>query len=400
MAFAGLGVVVGGAGFGVVELSVEGAFIHGLAEIALVLVLFVDAARIDVSRLGSEHDVPLRLLGLGLPLTMVAGTGAALLILPGLELWEAVVLGVILSPTDAALGQAVVTNSAIPVRVRQALNVESGLNDGLAFPVLLIVLSLAMETEAGGVGSWALFVAGQLTLGPLAGLLIGGAGAAAVEWAARRKDMNRAFIQISVLSLAILAFGTAEVIGGNGFIAAFVAGMVVGTRSRTLLDAVEDFGETEGQLLNLVVFLIFGAVLLPTVLGDLTAAHVLYAVLSLTVIRMVPVALSLTGTRLAPVTVLFLGWFGPRGLASILYVLIISEGAAEGLAGLSGIVAVAYLTVALSILSHGMSASPLASWYARHIGSRSDADAEQVAVRAFPTRVRHRRGGAADERTP
>ncbi len=390
MVFTAFGLVTGAAMLDVVRLSVQGGFMHGLAEITLVLVLFTDAARIDVSRLGAQHDVPLRLLGIGLPLTMVAGTAAAMVLFPDLGIWPAAILGVILSPTDAALGQAVVSNPVILVRVRQALNVESGLNDGLAFPILLIVLSLAAEEEATrGVASWAFFVAGQIVLGPLAGVVIGAVGSACVEWAVRRGDMNRVFVQISVLCLAVLAFGTAEVIGGNGFIAAFVAGMVVGTRSRTLLDAVEDFGETEGQLLNLVVFLIFGAVLLPTALGHLTAAHVLYAALSLTVIRLVPVAISLIGTRLVPVTVLFIGWFGPRGLASILYVLIISEGY-PALPGLGDIVTVAYLTVLMSILAHGVSASPLARRYGRRIGAMEGADAEQVTVAPFPTRLRHR----------
>ena len=392
MVFTAFGFVAGAAAFDVVDLSVNGGFVHGLAEITLVLVLFTDAARIDVSRLGAEHDVPLRLLGIGLPLTMILGTGAALLIFPDLGFWEAAVLAVILSPTDAALGQAVVSNPAVPVRVRQALNVESGLNDGIAFPVLVICLALAVETEESrGALEWAMFVAGQLSLGPLAGLVVGVAGSALVAWAYRHKDMNRVFVQISVLALALLAFGTAETIGGNGFIAAFVAGMVVGTRSRLLLDAVDDFGETEGQLLNLVVFLIFGAVLLPSALPEIGIRHAIYAVLSLTVLRMVPVALGLIGTKLQRSTVLFIGWFGPRGLASILYVLIISEGEGEALAGLGDIVSVAYLTVLLSILLHGLSASPLARAYGQHIERAQEAAAEQRKVFSFPTRShRHR----------
>lgn len=396
MVFAAFGLVTGSAMLNVVEIAVDGAFLHGLAEIALVLVLFTDAARINVSQLSTEHDVPLRLLGVGLPLTMLLGFAAALLLVPGLELWEAAVLAVILSPTDAALGQAVVSNKAVPQRVRQALNVESGLNDGIAFPVLVIVLTLAVEAETGrGIGAWILFVLGQLALGPFVGLLVGRLGAASVEWASQRREMNHAFVQISVLSLAIIAFGAAEVVGGNGFIAAFVAGMTVGTRSRTLLDAVEDFGETEGQLLNLVVFMIFGAVLLPLALDAISLSHVLYAVLSLTLIRMVPVALSLLGMGLSPSTVLFLGWFGPRGLASILYVLIINE-KGEGLAGTPDIIAVAFLTVAFSILAHGVSAAPLARSYGRRMAEVGDAEPEHRRVFAFPTRIKHPRNGHVD----
>ena len=392
MVFTAFGLVTGSAVLGVVSLNVNGAVIHSLAEITLVLVLFTDAARIDVSRLNAEHDVPLRLLGIGLPLTIVFGTVAALLVLPGLDVWQAALLAVILSPTDAALGQAVVNNPAVPVRIRQALNVESGLNDGLAFPVLVIVLSLAVEAEeARGVAAWGLFTAGQVVLGPLAGIGVGAAGAAAVAWAHRRGIMNRVFVQISVLSLAIMAFGTAELIGGNGFIAAFVAGMVVGTRSRVLLDAVEDFGETEGQLLNLVVFMIFGAVLLPVAFAEVGGRHLVYALLSLTVLRMVPVAVSLIGTRLMRRSVLFIGWFGPRGLASLLYVLIISEGAGAGLAGLHDVTVTAFLTVALSIVLHGVSAAPLARRYGRSVDG-GPASGERQSVSPFPTRLRSHHG--------
>ncbi len=388
MVFTLFGLLIGSAVLDVVDLPATNSVIDALAQITLVLALFTDAARIDVTRLGAEHDVPLRLLGIGLPLTMLFGTLMAWWLFPGLGLWPAAVLGVILAPTDAALGQAVVTDERIPQRVRQALNVESGLNDGLAFPVLLIVLSLALESEAGrSAGGWGVFVLSQVGLGPLAGLAVGLAGAFAVEFCAGRGWMNRAFLQISVLSLAILAYGGAEAIGGNGFIAAFAAGMVVGTRSRRLLDAVEEFGETEGKLLNLVVFLLFGAVLLPTAFAELGWRHLVYAGLSLTLIRMLPVALSLVGTRLLPVTVAFLGWFGPRGLASILYLLLIIEAGED--AGMADVAPAVLVTVALSVLLHGASASPAARAYgaliARMVEARTSPERQEVFP--FPTRI-------------
>lgn len=216
-----------------------------------------------------------------------------------------------------------------------------------------------------------------------------------MERAHRRRTMSRPFVQISVLSLALIAFGAAEIVGGNGFIASFVAGMVAGTRSRTLLDAVEDLGETEGHPLGFVVFLLFGAVLLPPILADLTVMHIVYAVLSLTAIRMVAVALSLVGVGLRWVTVGFLGWFGPRGLASILYVLLISGGEGLGttmaLADAGEVTAIVYITVFLSILLHGASAAPAARAYARIMKrwGPDEADEEHRPVRGFPTRVRH-----------
>ena len=256
---------------------------------------------------------------------MAPGAGLALLVFPGLGLWPAMVLGVILAPTDAALGQAVVSNQSVPQRIRQGLNGESALNDGLAFPALLVAASLAGASVGGedrGATAWAAFVAGQLILGPLVDLAVGWLGSRMAGWAVERGWMNAVFLRIATLSLALLAFAGAELLGGNGFIAAFACGLAAGTGPRRVLDGVKDFGETEGQLLTLIVFLLFGAVLLSGAIEGLGWRHILYAVLSLTAVRMNPVALACVGLRLAPSTVAFLGWFGPRGLASIIYLLL------------------------------------------------------------------------------
>lgn len=403
MVFTLFGLAISSSGLGLVDLSVDNHFIDWLAKVTLVLALFTDAARIDLRRLNAQHDVPARLLGIGLPLSMVFGALVAWWLFPGMTLWQAAVLAVILAPTDAALGQAVVSNHAIPQRVRQALNVESGLNDGLAFPVLLIALALAVQLQPGHTWDhWMLFLAKQLLLGPAAGVMVAYAGAWALNYASERKLINHIFFQIAVLALALLAFSGAEVIGGNGFIAAFCAGLVIGTRSRLILDALEDFGETEGQLLTLIVFLLFGAVLLPLGLAEMQWRHWAYAILSLSLIRMLAVALSLVGTRLLPMTVGFLGWFGPRGLASILYLLLIME---EGeLSAAPDIVTTVLLTVFLSVLLHGASASPAARSYSRRL-RRMDTrhtGAERQPVFPFPTRIPHWRskdpGKAADNR--
>ena len=401
MAFTGFGFLMGAGALGVVDPPLRGTALQDLAEITLVVALFTDAARIDLRRLGRQHDVPLRLLGIGLPLTVVAGTALALALFPGLDLWSAAVLGVILAPTDAALGQAVVSDPRVPQRVRQALNVESGLNDGMAFPALLIAASLAGAGALGegggeaarGAAGWTAFVAGQLALGPLVGAAVGIAGALAAERAVARGWMNDVFLRISTLALALVSYTGAEIVGGNGFIAAFVCGLVVGTRSRRLLDGVEDFGETEGQLLTLVVFLLLGAVLLPDV-GGLGWRHWLYAVASLTAVRMIPVALSLVGTRLAPSTVLFLGWFGPRGLASIIYLLLVLE--AGAIPGVADVERTVLLTIALSVVLHGATAAPLAGLYGRRMKAR-DAAPEHRPVFPFPTRMRTTRQKARDQ---
>ncbi|EKE43754.1 hypothetical protein OCGS_2088 [Oceaniovalibus guishaninsula JLT2003] len=399
MVFTAFGFVAGTAVLGIVEPSIQTPGIQILAELTLVVALFTDAARIDLGRLGREHDMPIRLLGLGLPLTVVAGTGMAMLLFPELGLWPAALVGVMLAPTDAALGQAVVSDSRVPQRVRQALNVESGLNDGLAFPALLLVASLAgAASDLGvgsgdtGVGGWAAFIAGQLLLGPAVGVGVGLGGALLIERARAADWMNDIFVRIATLALAILAYTGAELIGGNGFIAAFAGGLAVGTRTRAVLEGVEDFGETEGQLLTLLVFLLFGAVLLPE-LANIDWRHWVYALLSLTVLRMVPVALSLIGTRLAPATVLFVGWFGPRGLASIIYLLLILE--SGGVPGMDQIQRIVLLTVLLSIVLHGATAAPWAGRYGRHMKAKDTAP-EHRPVFPFPTRMRNTREKAGE----
>ncbi len=323
------------------------------------------------------------MLGFGLPLTVLAGAAAAVWLFPGIGIWHAALLGAILAPTDAALGQAVVNDERTPMQIRQALNVESGLNDGLAFPAVLVFLSLTGGAETRAPEEWALFIALQLGMGPLVGLAVGWFGGLAAERMAGAGWMNRVFLQISGLSLALMAYAGAELLHGNGFIAAFTAGLVIGMRSEALKGPLEDFGEVEAQLLSLVVFIAFGAIMLPAALAGAGWDIVAYAALSLTLVRMVPVALSLLGTDLAPVSRLYLGWFGPRGLASILYLLLIVE-AAE-LAPGSTVYDAVVVTVAASILLHGASARWLAGVYARSI-ARGEAPAEHRQVTPFATR--------------
>jgi NhaP-type Na+/H+ or K+/H+ antiporter len=333
--------------------------------------------------------VPVRLLVIGLPLTIIVGTLVAAGLFAGLSFWEGAVLAAILAPTDAALGQAVVSSRLVPVRIRQALNVESGVNDGVVLPLLLILLAVAGTAEhTESVGYWVRFTALQITLGPLVGIGVGYVGGKLVELASRTGWMNHAFQQIAALGLALLAFAAAELVGGNGFIAAFVAGLVVGNFVRSICGCLFEFGEAEGELLTYFVFGIFGAVMVPRAMAGITAQGWLYAGLSLTVIRMVPVALSLVGSRLRPGTVLFLGWFGPRGLASILFALLMLE--EFPLTGSSTIVDVVVATVLLSVFAHGITAVPWANLYARHMDKMKDEPQmpEHMPVEEMPTRRR------------
>ena len=345
-----------------IVLNPDHILVHSLAEVTLVVVLFADAARIDIRRLRSEHSIPIRLLFAGIPLTVLLGTGAALVILPALSIWEAALIASILAATDAALGQAVVTSEAVPLRIRNALNVESGLNDGLALPLVLVFASLA---SIGGEGAahWIRFGLLQVTLGPLVGVAIGAVGALGVKAALSRGWTNAPLEGIATVATAALAVAVAESVGGNGFIAAFVAGLSFGNLLPRRCDFVHEFAESEGQLLTLATFGLVGACVIPHSLAGSELAWWLYAALALTGIRMLAAILALIGAKLRISTQLFLGWFGPRGLASVLFAMIALEGMPlENAETIRGVVAA---TVVLSVFAHGASAFPLATLFGR-----------------------------------
>jgi sodium/hydrogen antiporter len=380
------GFVLGPAGLGLVEFKLDDHTVLLVSEIALAIVLFTDAAGINLSVLRRNERLPLRLLGVGMPLTIAFGTALAALLLTDLTFWEAAIVGTVLAPTDAALGQAVVSNPRVPVRIRQALNVEAGLNDGLSVPFLALFLTLAeAEGEHLSAYIWIRFALEQVGFGILVGIGVGLVGGWLVRWASQRGWMTDSFQRLALLTLAIIAWALADQIGGNGFIAAFVGGLVVGPTVERVGERVIRFTEAEGQLLNLSVFFIFGVLVLGAV-QPLSWEVALYALLSLTLIRMLPVALSLYGTYLRGVSVVFAGWFGPRGLASIVLGLIVVE-EAPLLPGRDEIEAVVALTVLLSVLLHGITAAPLSAVYARRVrGMVAGAPEKQGTVEA-PTRA-------------
>ena len=362
------GALLGPAGLGLVEMGLDDHTVLLLGEIALALVLFTDAARTDLSTLGQNKALPLRLLGIGMPLTIILGAAAAALLLTDLAFWEAAIVGTVLAPTDAALGQAVVSNPRVPVRVRQALNVEAGLNDGLSVPFLALFLILA-EADDGQLPAraWARFALEQVGLGVLVGVGVGLAGGWLVAWASRKGWMTGAFQRLALLALALIAWALADQIG---------AGLAVGPTAKSAGEQLIQFTDAEGQLLSLSVFFVFGALAIGLI-QPLSWEVALYALLSLTAIRMLPVALSLLRTRLAWVSVLFVGWFGPRGLASIvLGLIVVAE--APLLAARNEIEMVVASTVLLSVLLHGITAAPLSAAYARRVeGMAQDAPERQ-----------------------
>jgi NhaP-type Na+/H+ or K+/H+ antiporter len=364
MLFSVFGFVAGPALLGLVPVHVSNESVHLLAEVTLILVLFSDAANIDLAQLRRDHNLPVRMLGIGMPLTIVLGAAAALFLFDDLSFWEAALLAAILVPTDAALGQAVVSNRLVPVRIRQALNVESGLNDGIALPFVLVFAAFASAMHGDtNAGEWVMFAGKQVILGPIAGIAIGYAGARLAAVCYRTQWMSETAEGMIALGIAFGAFAFAETIHGNGFIAAFVAGLTFGNTLQHKCKFLYEFAESEGQILVLLTFAAFGAAMLPQALSSVTLVYVVFAIASLTLVRMLPVHLSLIGTGVKPVTSIFLGWFGPRGLASVLFVLLILDEAE--FKNETTIFSVVIFTVAVSVLLHGITAGPAARRYGK-----------------------------------
>jgi NhaP-type Na+/H+ or K+/H+ antiporter len=361
-----------------------------LAEVTLVLVLFSDASRVGLRDLRADLGLCVRLLAVGLPLTIGLGTLLALGLFGGMNIWLALLVGAALAPTDAALGAGVMLNRAVPGRIRRLINVESGLNDGIATPFVLVALAGAgTAAHEPGVGPGA--AAAELALGLAVGAVVGGAGGWLVRLARRRGWAAEGFAGAAVLGLAVCAYASAVALHGNGFIAAFVGGLAFGTAAGRRGEPLVPFVEETGALVSLLVWLAFGAVAIVPAFEGLSWQVVVYAVLSLTVIRMAPVALALAGAGLGRAAAAFVGWFGPRGLASVVFALLALEDLGEHVARPA--VTVIAVTVLLSVIAHGTSAEPLARRYGTQLAPTASG-AGPAGLPEMPTRRLTRRAPA------
>ncbi len=378
--FVAVGVAL--AALGTIDMPSAPENLKPLVEVTLVWVLFSDAARIRVSDLRYDLGRCVRLLGFGLPLTILLGWAVAVWLLPGLDLWLALLVAAALAPTDAALGVPVVTNRAVPSRIRRLITVESGLNDGIATPVVVLAIAGAASVEGlGGVGPGQAVL--ELAIGVVVGVAVGAGGGGLLRWARRAGWAAEGFIGIAVLALALGAYAGALLAHGNGFVAAFCGGLAFAAAAGPRGPAEVGFLEQASGLVSLLVWLAFGAVAVPIMLEGLDLAVVLYAVLSLTLVRMLPVALALIGAGVDRATVLFVGWFGPRGLASLVFALLALE---ELGPGADHAVAAIAVTVLLSVVAHGASAAPLAARYGASAAREAEPDAPDVPVRGLPGR--------------
>ena len=360
---------------GVHELDMQREDLLRLAEIGLVMLLFTDATHINLKTLRSRERLPLRLLSIGMLLTILLGAVAAHLIFPQLSLWETGILAAILAPTDAGLGQVIVQSPRVPLRIRQSLDVEAGLNDGLSVPFLMFFIAVSLIGTEGSSRVLLNFLFEQLGMGALAGLAVGFIGGLLLGMARRKEWMAESVQQLGLVALPILSVLACKPVGGSMFIAAYVAGLAVQTGFHDAGIQSLHFTEGWGQLFGYFVFFLFG-LLAALAFGQFSPVHAVYAMLSLTVVRMVPVAIALIGTRLNSATILFMGWFGPRGLASIVLGLVYLEEEAQ-LPGEETIKMAVMATVMLSIFAHGSSALPGINLYARKVAELDAAAPEK-----------------------
>ncbi len=370
LAFVATGAVLGFA-VGPIDASIM-AGTQLIAEVTLVLILFHDAAQVRPREIGSDGGLYARLLLIGFPLTILLGYLVALAVFPGLPVMMALLLAAALAPTDAGLGAPTVLNPVVPSRIRRGLNVESGLNDGLATPVVLFAIAVIAGQEGLAARESLMDALVELTLGVIAGVVVGAAGGALLGWSRGRGMSTAASRTLGVLMIPLMAYGTALLISGNGFVAAFVSGTAFAGAATWIRDEHSALlgAEELSDLLGYAVWLVLGLIAVPLVWREAGWRELLFAVLALTVVRMLPVALSLLGTRLRPQTVAFIGWFGPRGLASVVFALIALE-SLEVDDDLRVVLATISLTVLLSVIAHGFSAQPLATRYGTWVAGTS-----------------------------
>lgn len=355
-----VGIAIGPLGLGLIGTDAEATIIREVAELTLALMLFNDAVRIDLRALRTGYSVPLRLLGVGLPLMIVLGTALAYGLFPEWGLASAALLATMLAPTDAALGDAVVSDARVPVRIRQGLSIESGLNDGLSVPIFLVLLAVVAEPGSAGRGALLTELAQQIGIGALCGIVLGGGAGALFRLAVRHDMIGHVWRMIAVATLAFGCFVSAAVFGGSGFIGAFVGGVAFGLASEAR--SAEDSALTEnlGSIFDSLSFLLLGAAVLPLVLELFDWRMAVYALLSLVALRMASVVVAMLRSGARRPTVAFMGWFGPRGLATLVFsVLVIDAQVPNG----DLIASAAVIGVVMSILAHGFSAPPLVRAY-------------------------------------
>ena len=393
--FTAAGLILGPTGLGALHLDIAAEGLRLLAEATLAMVLFTDAAKADLGVVRQNLQLPERLLLLGLPLSILLGLGVAWLVFPSLNVLELALLATMLAPTDAALGKPVVTNPTVPAATRELLNVESGLNDGICVPILVILLGLAVgiQIEGDTLSHVIRVVAKEIGTGLAVGGVLTGGTALLLRWAKTHDSASEGWTEVPAVALAGACFAAAQALGGSGFIACFIGGLLLGRLVPEGKHAVLCGAENTGEVLALLTWLVFGSVVVGQLTGRLSLPVVLYALLSLTVIRMLPVFLCLLGTPIGTAERLFIGWFGPRGLASIVFAIMVFD---AGLPGNSVLMRTVACTVLLSVIAHGVTANPLS----RALTARGSSGAVPLSPTGEPAEPIRGDAVAARDRAP
>ena len=369
MIFVAFGVLLGPYGYGLFQSTVEWLTIERFVEVTLVLLLFADASTLSFHQVSEDSLLPARLLLIGMPLTIVLGGLVVLVLFPGEKLGFALLLGTILAPTDAALGWPIFTNEKVPQRIRRALIVESGLNDGIATPFVTLFTALAVAESMSTQESFLIPALLQIAIAIAVAMFVGLGGGWLFARAVKRGWTSHLAEQIGGVALALAAYSTSVTFGGNGFIAAFVSGLLFGYSTRGQVHAGSEYPETTGTLFSLLVWTIFGAYAVGPAIQVFNPLVLIFAFFALTLIRMVPVAIAVIGLKFRVDTLFLMGWFGPRGLASVVFTLIAMESFHEANRQVELLVGLAVWTILLSVFLHGMTAMPLANWYANRLQS-------------------------------
>ncbi len=359
-----IGLILGTKGFNVVGELTEANDLRFLADITLALILFSDAAHSNITVLKQKLFYPKRMLLIGLPGAILLGFAVAAVLFDVLSILEAAILGTILGATDAALGKAVITNQQVPAEIREGLNVESGLNDGLCVPVLLLLLAVATSHSHEALSTLetlAVFVE-ELGIGLIVGLSMAYLGATLLKWCAKNNGLSEVWIQLTVGAIALCCFGVTQTLHGSGYVASFSGGLLFGYLANKHTHELVLPTESIAELLAMLTWILFGAAVVGEIYGEFTISMLVYALLSLTLVRMLPIYLSYWGTNVAPTQRLFMGWFGPRGLASIVFTIILLDANLENGDFVALTVA---LTVLASLILHGITAKPFANLISR-----------------------------------
>ena len=369
LVFVACGLILGPYCLGLVAMDVDGETLKTLAEITLAVVLFTDSAGANLPVLMRFRRLPARLLLIGLPLTIGLGFLTGCLLYNNLTWIELALLATMLAPTDAALGQAVINDDAVPSSVREGLNVESGLNDGICVPVLLLFLAISSDSlPTGAVLSQMLELPLQaIGIGTLVGIVSAVVGCVSINGSVQRNWLDGAWTQMPVIALALVCFSISQWLGGSGFIACFVGGLIFGGLIQRQKAALLKAADGTGDVLSMITWFIFGALFIGDCLLAPQWQAIVYALLSLSVIRILPVCLAVIGMGLETDSKLFMGWFGPRGLASIVFIVMVNE---ANLPGADTLVQAVTWTVLLSVILHGITANPLANAYALRTKTR------------------------------